>query len=115
MLAPDPAWALACDMVVATPRLGWPALVDRIVRNQVPGPDSILTAIDFALHHKEGMLDRYPAALFAEVYHYFRDGARDQTLARLAEHLRFRYRSPWLRTDPKSSPTHWPSPSLRSH
>jgi hypothetical protein len=115
MLSADQARELACNMVVARSKAGWPALVDRVVGNHVPGEDATLNALDFTLHHKEGMLDRAPSALFAEVYHYFRDGSGNESLVGKAEELRARHREPWLRSDPAASPTTWPQPSMHRH
>ena len=88
MLTAEQARELACDLIVTRSQNGWPILVDRIVGNHVPGDDATLNALDVAIHHKEGMLERFPRALFASVYHYFRDGSDDAALIDCAEVLR---------------------------
>lgn len=115
MLPTESVRDLACDMIVTRSQPGWPGLISRLLRVHVPTDDSLVNALDFALHHKEGLLDRVPTALFSEVYHYFRDGSRNRTLFAESEVLRARYTEPWLRSDPIASPTYWPLSSMVRH
>jgi WD40 repeat protein len=115
MLEPGEARELARDLVVARSRAGWPTLIDRVVRNHIPALDPVLDAIDAALHHKEGMLARCPQALFAEIYHYLRDGSGDEAARTEAEALSTRHVEPWLRVDEARSPAQWTDESLHAH
>jgi len=113
MLQPGEMSDLAFRMLIAAPKDGWPTVLIRLLggRRQEP-EDAVIADIDYALHHKEGMVERVPAALRTEVYHYLRDGAHDVSCRAFVERLERAGGCAWLYSVKR---TWWPTPVMRAH
>jgi WD40 repeat protein len=113
MLQPREMSDLAFRMIIAAPKEGWPTVLIRLLggRRQEP-EDTVVAGIEYALHHKESMVEQLPAALRTEVYHYLRDGDGSADCREFAARLEKAEGCAWLCS---LKPTRWSAPLMRAH